>query len=232
MTDSNLQRKNAVQAFEQHDWPGLRQLAPSLLPAFPNDACVHYMSGTAFLEAGDLRQALPLLSRAVTLDDDNAQYATQLARAWSTAQQTNPALEAARKAVTLKPQSAGDWDRLGVVFTRCLAYEEAHQAFRQALAAEPDVAAYHYNLATVLKSLGRIEQAQDALQSCLALDPCHWPAHYSLAHLGQAQQSRDHIQQLEQVLPKALGNPGAEMPARIALSREYEAIGNYPRAFE
>lgn len=225
-------RNQAVTAFAQRNWGALHRLAPALLPRYPEDAELHWMTGTACLKQNDLAQAVQYLSRAHELDAGNAHYAAQLAMALSMAQQTHPSLQLARRAVELGPDNADDWDNLGVVFTRCLAYEEACHAFREALKHTPDSAAQNYNLATVLKSLGHAEQAEAALVRCLQLDPCHWPAHYSLAHLGRPQQARRHIRMLEEVLPRAAGNPGAEMPARVALSREYENIGDFANAFE
>ncbi len=232
MMNSDTFRNRARTAFKRRNWSALHQLLPSMPTECTDDAEVHYMVGTACLELQDLTHAVHHLAQAQELEPDSARCAIQLALALSTAQQASPAQQIATRAISLGPESADDWDRLGVVFTRCLAYEQACDAFRRALELRPESAAQHYNLATVLKSLGRVEEAEAMLTRCLQLDPCHWPAHYSLAHLGRAHQSVAHIRQLQAVLPRACGNPGAEMPARVALSREYEQLGYFDRAFE
>ena len=230
--DPESLRNKAAEAFRQHDWQTLLQLAPRLADQFADDAPIRFMAGTACLKLKDLPGALRYLSQAHAIDDSNVRYATEYAMALSMAQQPNKALEVAAHAQALAPDDAGDWDRLGVVFTQNLAYDKASKSFEEAIKRDPGCAGLYYNLATTLKALGRTDEAERALKKCLSLDECHWPAHYSLAHLGHSGQAREHIAQIEAVLPRAEGNLGAEMPLRVAWSREHENLGEYAQAFE
>lgn len=230
--DSTSLRNQAQAAFQRQDWQTLRQLAPRLNRELAADAKAQYMLGKACLEIKDLPAALHHLSQAHAIDPTHVRHASEYAMSLTLAQQPNKALEVATHTVALAPDDAEDWDRLGVVFTHTLSYEQACAAFEEAIRLKPDSAGLHYNLATTLKALGRSAEAEASLNHCLSLDPCHWPAHYSLAHLGRSGQAAEHIRQLQDVLPEAEGNLGAEMPARVALSREYENIGEYAQAFE
>lgn len=231
MIDSLQLQHQTEAAFEQRDWPRLGQLASALCQAHPDDGYAHYMTGLACLELGNVSVAIRYLDRARELEPVDAGYAVQYAKALSIAQQTNLALEAATQAVELQPKDAASWDILGVIFTRCQAYLRAKEAFLETTKRMPGSASFRYKLASTLITLGQVDSAEEALRQCLSLDPCHWEAHWALAQLGRKKQARDHVKQLETLLPRARSDPHAEVPVRVALFREYENLGEYTEAF-
>ena len=58
MTDPTRAYARLIDAFNQNDWPRVRQRAAQLLPVLPHDPVVHFMAGVACMQMQELPQAL------------------------------------------------------------------------------------------------------------------------------------------------------------------------------
>lgn len=219
-------------AFNQRHWKDARQLSMRLLPVAPRHSGIHYMAGIACLELEDLLPALDHLHQAETLEPTRSDFVVQYAKALSLARRNRDARVAADRALALAPRDPATLDTLGVVYTQIGDYDQAIVAFREATSIAPDVATYRYNLATSMVAAGELDGAAVEIEACLALDPMHWRAHLTLSQLHRQSAASNHVARLESLLPQV--DP-ANLPAQIcfnmALFKEYEDLGDHPKAF-
>ena len=220
--------------FNQRAWPQALQTARQLIDGMPPHPMLHYMAGVAALELQQVPEALAQLGKATLLAPDNAEFAVHHAKALALARRTRDARQEADRARRLPPRRPPTLDTLGVVYTQIAAHDQAVGVFRQAVEGAPEVAVYRYNLATALIAAGNMADAERELDACLALDPRYWRAHLTLTQLKRQTAEANHVPRLESLLEDIGPEPGASVQAHVclhmALAKEYEDLGDYPRA--
>jgi tetratricopeptide (TPR) repeat protein len=233
MTDTSHLADQAIAAFNRRDWPPARDFALRALAQAPEQASgMHYIAGIACLELQQLPQAIQLLQHAVRLQPTRADFAAQLAKALSIARLSREALAVADQAVALEPEDPLTLDTLGVVYNQANAYTQAAAVFRRAAARMPSVAHYRFNLATTLLFGGDLTGAEQELEACIELAPTFWKAHLTLASLQRQDDRPDHVERLQRLLVQAGEDQAGQLYLNLALAKEYEKLGDYPRAFE
>ncbi|MBS0579846.1 MAG: sulfotransferase [Proteobacteria bacterium] len=110
-------------------------------------------------------------------------------------------------------------------------YSGARRHYGAALALDPRQARFWFNRATVQRFLGDLAAAERDYDACLELDPADAQAWLNRSELRQQTAERNHLPQLEQALQAALGQWQREVPLRYALAKEYEDLGEWPRAW-
>ncbi|QDQ74720.1 sulfotransferase [Pseudoluteimonas lycopersici] len=197
----------------------------------PSSAVLYFIAGAAALELRQTPSAIEYLSRAVNLDPARADYLVQLSRALTAVRRYADASVVAGKAWALLPRDPIALDMLGVVFSRLNEHIKAVEVFQRLVDSNPQSAGYRFNLATSLIFTGSIAAAEVQLEECLKLDPGFWKAYPALAKLRKQTDDRNHVERLLAVLPDAQG-PDAATYVHMALSKEFEDLGQYPDAFE
>ncbi len=218
-------------ALARGDWPMTQQLASSRLNSEPNDFFAQFACGMALMELGQLLGAEQYLRSAVALAPTQAEFRAQLARVLVLLQRLPEAVQVADAALALHPRAAQTLDTLGVVYSRANAHDRAIELFRHAIAVTPGVAAHYYNLAVSLTFSGQIDAAEQAYETLLRLQPRFWRAHTALSQLRRQTLERNHIARLNALLASAGDDPAAVVHLNHALAKEYEDLGDYPRAF-
>lgn len=232
MTDPAKIYAQASVAFNQRNFRQALDLSMSLLPQAPNHAELHHLAGMAAMELQAMPQALEYLQRAVNLSPRRADYATQFARGLSMVNLSADAVKVAEHALAQAPLDAQMLDTLGVVFTRANAHERATALYERAVALMPSHPNYHHNYAKSLVFMNRMDEAERELEACIRLAPSLWGAHLTLSQLRRQSPDRNHVQRLRALLPKAAGDQTAQLNLNLALSKEYEDLADYPKAFE
>jgi len=222
----------AVDALNRGDWTQAQTLSMHLLREVPPHAGVYFVAGVAARELLQVPLALECLQRAVRLNPSRPDYMAQLARGFAQASEPGRATEAADKALELGPADTASLDTLGVVFTQVHDYTKAARMFGDVVELQPNVARYRFNYATSLVHAGDMEAAERELEACLALDPQYWKAHLSLAQLRRQTADDNHIDRLERVLAASQAETKSELFVNLALSKEYEDLGDYAKAFD
>jgi tetratricopeptide (TPR) repeat protein len=232
MNDHARRYADAVKALNVSDWRQAQHLSMHLLREVPPNASVYLIAGIAARELQQTPLAIQCLERAVQLSPARMDYMAQLARAFAQASEPGKALAAADRALLLPPPSDPmTYDTLGVVFRQIHQYDKAAEMFRRVVEMHPEQAHFRFNYATSLIHAGDVDGAERELESCLRLDPHLWKAHLTLAQLRKQTESRNHLQRLQDLLPKADEDPNAPLCLNLALSKEYEDLGDYDKAF-
>jgi tetratricopeptide (TPR) repeat protein len=221
----------AAAALGKGDWRQARHLAVNLIPEMPAHAALYFIAGAAALELQQMPSAVECLFRAAELDPARADYLAQLSRALVSMHKPAESLVAAGKAWTLSPRDPMTLDTLGVVFSRLNEHAKAAEVFQRLVDASPQQAGYRFNLATSLVFSGNVAAAEVQLEECLRLDPRFWQAYPALAGLRQQTTDDNHIERLLAVLATAHDSNAATY-LHLALAKEFEDLGQYPRAFE
>lgn len=195
----------------------------------PEGRCI---AGLAALKLRRVPEALDHLHRAASAMPRHAPYAVHFARALAAAHRTGDALQVANIAFGLAPGDPLLLHSLGTTFTQCHAHERAAVAFRQAAALAPDNPACRFSFATSLIFSGDVAQAEAELEACLALAPGHWHAHATLSRIRRQTPTHNHIERLLSLARDVGDEPVASMHANVALSKEYEDLGDFTKAFD
>jgi tetratricopeptide (TPR) repeat protein len=222
----------AIEALNSGRWAQAQQLAAQVASSAPRHGGVHYIAGVAALQMQQLPLALGHLQRAAGFSPDRADYLAQYARALAIAFRMQEALQVADAAMRLPCDDAVACDTLGVVYSRANLHAQAAQAFRRAVELAPEHANYRFNLATSLMFHGQLDAAESELEACLAADPGYWRAHVSLAQLRRQTPDRNHVARLEALVEQHAGDDEAQLHLNLALAKEREDLGEYPRAFD
>lgn len=235
MTDMSLLYGQLCTAFNQRQWVQALELAGKVRAMTPREPSVYYIAGVSSLEIQNIPQALGCLKMATALAPERADYGAQLARVFTFANLYRDAKAAADRAWKLSPGDASTLDTLGVVYSQVGSFDSAVEVFRKVVSLTPSHAPYRYNLATALVAAGRLDEAEQEIDACLALDPRYWRAHLTLAQLRRQTPASNHVERLGELLKSIDASdpdPSPLVCLNMALSKEYEDLGDYPQALE
>jgi len=149
----------------------------------------HSNLGLAFLQNGDLDQAIDHFYRALEIQPGFALVHSNLGIALRRKGIPDEALQHSIKAVQINPSLAKAHNNLGISLFQKGRVDEALQEFRTALEIKPNYPACYYNLGVVLEHQDRKEEAVESFRQVLRWDPEHREAKERLSHL--LENSRD-----------------------------------------
>ena len=228
---AKAQYAEAVDALNRADWQRAQQLSMDLVRKVPEHAGVYFVAGVAARELLQIPLALQCLERATKLNPTRADYLAQLARALSQASLPTQAIAVADRALEHEPSDPVSCDTLGVVYSQANVHAKASRMFRRVVELQPMHPGYRFNYATSLIVAGDVAGAEEQLLKCLELDPRFWKANLTLAHLRKQTEGDNHVAALQQALAEHGGEREARQFLNLALAKELEDLGDYPRAF-
>ena len=147
----------------------------------------------------------------------------------------NGEIEGAQKKLTaLEKKAAQDariLQHIAELFSSLGQYESAMRCYKQAHSVIGDDAGLLYNTATAATALGDMKGAEELLNRVIAKDPHDYAAYYNRAGLRKQTKDDNHLAEMEALIGSNLKSPGAEAQLGYALSKEYEDLGDYTKAF-
>lgn len=230
--DQRKRYGESVDALNKGDWKHAQHLSMQLVREVPPHAGVYFVAGVAARELMQIPLALQCLQRAIELNPVRPDYLAQFAQALSQAREPRAALEIADKAAALEPSDPVSLDTLGVVYSQVHAEAKAAEMFRRLVELQPGHARHRFNYATSLIYAGDADAAERELEACLLADPREWKAYLSRSLLRKATEGSNNLENLRDVLPAAAGDVLGELCVNMALSKEYEDVGEFQAAFK
>jgi tetratricopeptide (TPR) repeat protein len=138
-----------------------------ILSSQPNHPDALHLLGVLALQVRKTDVALNLITRALTINPNAANYHYNLGRSLVAAGKNVEAIDAFRQAVQLRPQFPEALFQLGATLHHVNRLDEAIAAYRQAVAQWPNFAEAHNNLGNALKDRGFHELAIVSLRQAL-----------------------------------------------------------------
>lgn len=216
----------------------------------PKLTAPNVIAGTALLQLGQAREALPYLERAHRQDQASIAPLLGLGQGYVAIRDYSRSNAAYFEATKLDPNSAEAWYGLGITY-RSLAdtlikkspmgtippeaqrsLEQALQALAKAVAIEPNSSRAHLILAESYRDSGKYLEAIDEYKIALKLSTDNTPAELGLATMyWKANESEDAVPLLKRVLAKLPYDAEANgIMAEILVRRgEFEAATPYAK---
>ncbi len=179
----------------------------------------------------DPAAALARLEQALAVDPHNAAGHLQRAQCLAALRRIAEARTAAADAERYAPPQGAFWDALGGLYHFVSDQARALAAYDRAVQLAPHEARFRFNRATVRRFLGDLEGAESDYDQVLALAPNDFEAYKNRADLRTQTPARNHVAELEAVLPRAAVDWRGRVQVEYALAKEYEDLGEYPRSF-
>jgi Flp pilus assembly protein TadD len=181
--------------------------------------------GRAFLNSGNVNDAIATLSTAATSDPKLHEAYNLLGVAYETKGMRDRAFESFEKALKADNDNAEYLNNLGYLHFKNGDYEKAAKYLKRAVKTAPDVQRYWNNLGLVQAQRTKWEDAYE----CFAHAVGEFEGHMNVANRSQAMgHDKTAIKHLEQA--RALRPPTAEMLLRLAVL--YKRTGNEELAAE
>jgi len=182
----------------------------------PKNVRPHDNLANAFLEAGQVQEAVDQYEAALAIDPGDVQAHYNLGNLLLQSGRTDDAIVEYQAALRSVPTFSWARDNLGTALIREGRMSEALDQYTQAVQLDPKHAEAHYNRANLLARAGRIEEAIDEFKTAVQLEPEMTNAHFNLAQaLASTGRTQEAIAQYQIVL---MLNPG-DAEARSDLAR-------------
>jgi tetratricopeptide (TPR) repeat protein len=224
--------KASQQALARRDYRELQSLCRAMRRADPAVADAWFLESVAAEAGRDMRAALTLVTEAVVLAPDNAEYWTQKARYHAQVNQVGHAMAAAQRALALGVSSPSQLDTLGVVLTRAGDYEAAARALRLAIAGRPDNPQYQFNLAAAEQFLGNDAVATAHYERVIAMHPAHARSYWALSEIEKNAVSARHEGAMRTLGASAKLDDRDALYLAHALARIDESRGDFAAAIQ
>ena len=166
-----------------------------------------YWLGSSKAPQESLDKAIELMQKAVTMDDNNAEFHGSLSRFYAINREYDKAVAEGERAMTLNPGGALVLAYYGGSLMAAGRPEEAIPLFQKAIRLNPLGPAYYFQqLGEALRMAGRLEEAVPILKKAIQRQPTLiWP-HLSLAAtyslMNQAKEARAEAEEILKINPK------------------------------
>jgi Tfp pilus assembly protein PilF len=207
---------------------------PTLTSTPTPSASEHVELGMAYVEEGQLEEAIIEFEEAIRLDPDHADAHLKLGTAYHKQGKLEEAIAAYKKVVELDPDSATAHSNLGLAYYDQGRLDEAIAAYKKAVELDPDSATAHSNLGLAYAHQGQLDEAVAEYKEAIRLDPNYPAAHHNL---GLAHASQGRLDEAIAEYKEAIGIDPDHLGAHIDLGLAYanqgrldEAIGEWEAA--
>ncbi len=151
----------------------------------PDNADIFGFHGTLKVQTGKHARAVPLLKRALRLDDGNPTTHGSLAVAYEGLSKPDKAEQHYLRALELDPSQTRTHLNLGNLLTLKGDHGGAIEHYEQAVALDPEFSEAHVCLGRAMFAVGRIDEALRCGEIALGLDPASAKGHMNLGHALQ-----------------------------------------------
>ena len=231
--DALLAQKAAptLAALSRKDIRAALPLARALFTDNPEVAENAYLLSEVLVAAGRTDEAFGLAIAAMDAAPENPHFIAHYASCLLNHGRFDEALAQAEASLGRRPTKACTYHILGVVYTGCGELDKALEVSEKAAAIAPQDMDLQFNLATGLRSAGRLEEAESIYDKLIANNSTDWELYRNRSDLRRQTTDRNHVAELEKMLPGARGNARGEIQLHGALAKELSDLGDYSRSF-
>jgi hypothetical protein len=226
------QHQEVLRLMKAQDWAAAREACTRLTQHHPGFSAGWVAAGQISIALREHAGALEAFDRASRLEPANGSFQLHRAQCLLALGRRAEALDAARAAELVAVGDARLWDAIGTLRSFALDQRGALAAYDRAVALAPREPQFVYNRASVRRFLGELEGAEADYDRVIALKRLDFEAYLNRSDLRVQSADRNHVAELETVLPEALRDWRGEVQIRHALAKEYEDLGEYQRSFE
>lgn len=223
--------KQAVDAIGKRDFVAAHTVLVRAIKQYGESHRAYFLLGILHIELLQIGKAIALLNKARSLADD-VKTAVYLTKCYALQGNMSAALSAASQVTPAQLNGALELDTMGVALSRVGDHEQARTYFLQALSVEQQQPQYYYNYGVSAKFAGDFAAARQAFERALTLAPQFYQAHFALSDLAPASPGEPRIPTLTEQRTAAANQPDAQLHLGHALAKEYEAIGEFDKAFD
>lgn len=205
-----------------------------ILTKFGDHADTLHQLGIAYIQKGQIEQALCCLEKSATLDVKQPNVLSNWGYCLNLAKKHKDAEKVCLRALRVEPENDAAWTNLGNSYRGLKNLPEAESAYRTALNLQPNNARYSYNLANTLHALEKFQLAKDHYLKTIQIDPLFAEAYNNLSvclieleALTEAVQYVNKALQLRPDYAEAWNNKGL---ALSKLKRIEESFASYDHA--
>jgi protein O-GlcNAc transferase len=175
----------------QHHRAGRLQQAEALYKKMPHNPEALNLLSVIAAAMGKNDAVVELLTKAIRIHPDNAEYHCNIGLAYDALHQIEAAVAHYRKALALNPGFALVYNNLGNTLKTQGKLDEAVASYQKALALQPDFALPYNNLGLVFSEQGQSDKAITCYRTALALQPAYAEAHNNLGAVFKEQNRLD-----------------------------------------
>ena len=217
-------------ALRQRNFPLVMEISKQLQRIGSHVAEAHYLVNRVALETGQLDIAIKSGQRAITLDENKAEYWAFLSVTLVQMGLFNEAERSVNRAMALETNDAETLNAMSHVFVLLMQYDKAIGLQRKAVAVEPDIAMYRHVLAVSLLELGELDSAKREFEKAVELAPNDVKSWWMLSSITKAK-SLELPDRLFDKLSRFEGYPMAKAYVGYAAGKFYEDIKSWDKAF-
>jgi len=181
--------------------------------------------------APDPVAALQRIERLLAREPRNGVAHLQRAQCLLALGRASEARAAAGEAERHGPTEAAFWDALGSLLSYANDQARALTAYDRALTLAPNNPSFIFNRATVRRFLGDLIGAESDYDRVIALNPADSEAYKNRSELRTQTTDRNHVAELERMLPKVSNDWQGTVQIEFALAKELEDLGRYEQSF-
>lgn len=227
--------QSAINYFNQDNIQQAHKTLVELVTLKPDFADGYFLMAMVNLRVGQIKKAIGLLEKTLSLGNTRIEYTAQLAKCYALTGQLILAKQTALSVPLNDITRPLDADTLGVALTQVGIHERAIEYFEHALIlcninSSQQQPQFYYNYGVCAKFLGLFEKAENAFEQAILLNPLHHQSHFALADLTKANVNKNHISRLESI-SKQVSSPDAQLHIGHALAKEYQDMGDFNSAY-
>lgn len=178
------------------------QVSRQVLAEEPGNSDAASLLGIMAYRAGQTREAINWMERAIAGNPDVAGYHSNLCEMYRQTGDLDRAIAAGRRAIDLDPKYLQGLNNLGIAFFEKHDFAGAEEYYRRAIACDPKFPEAHNNLANALRAQRRLDEAIEEYRKAIELRAAYPEA---LSNLGCTLREQGHLEEAEQALRMAIG---------------------------
>ncbi len=235
MTTLQTLFKQAIEAINQRNYVEAHQHLVTVIRQYGEQSRAYFLLGIVHIELAQINKAITLLHKALGLET-NPRINVYLTKCYALQGNMNEALHYAAQAPVSELNAPLDLDTMGVALSRVGLHDQALAYFARALELDSRQPQFYYNYGVSAKFAGQFARARQAFTQAIELNPDFYQAHFALTDLGRPVTKTNNISRLLQVKARLQTkghppDPDAALHIGHALSKEYEAQGEFNKAF-